>query len=231
MLSLKQIQKNSAELRRLNERINVTVRSRSNSLEDRAEWDHACAEFHERFDTLAFPGGSEMLQRVRKNDPDALEAAVSFLVADPHHFRSGYLKENLWRWLQHCTLSASARNRLEKAALLYLDRRISREFWGMCKAMARLGGSEFWTKVSIRAQAQGTPEAYRALYLLTFGADIHAGAKLRRSIYRAWLSRKYGGANNSFESFASLTGTGRLQRPAPQLKLQGLPRKCKQQVS
>ena len=29
--------------------------------------------------------------------------------------------------------------------------------------------------------------------------------------------------NPSFESFATLTGTGRLRRPAPQLKLQGLP--------
>lgn len=133
-----------------------------------------------------------MLSRVRGNDPIALEAAVRFLLADPYHFRSGYLKENLWRWLQRCTLSASVRNRLENAALLYIDRRISREFWSMCKVMARLGSSDFWSKVSIRAQAHGTPEAIRALYLLTFGADIHAGAKLRHSIYRAWLARKYG---------------------------------------
>ena len=185
MLNQSQILKNSAELRRLNDQINTTVRTRSCSREDRAQWEHACAEFHQRFDSLSFPGGAEMLSRVRKNDPAALEAAVRFLVADPYHFRSGYLKENLWRWLRHCGLSTSARNRLEKAVLLYLDRRISREFWNMCKAMARLGGPEFWSKVSFQAQAQGTPEAFRALYLLTFGADIHAGAKLRRSIYRA----------------------------------------------
>lgn len=192
MLSQSQILKNSAELRRLSDQIHTTVRTRSNSQEDRAQWKHACAEFHQQFDSLFFPGGAEMFSRVRKNDPDALEAAIRFLVADPYHFRSGYLKEYLWRWLRHCQLSTSARNRLEKAALLYLDRRISREFWIMCKTMAQIGDSEFWAKVSVRAQAQGTPQALRALYLLTFGADIHAGGKLRRSIYSAWLTHKYG---------------------------------------
>lgn len=193
MLSHKQILENSAELRRLNERINSTAQSRSNSTEEKAQWEQACAEFHSRFDRLAFPGGSEIFNRVRQNDPAALEAAVRFLVADPYHFRSGYLKEYLWRWLPRCILSVSAKNRLEKAALLYLDRRISREFWSMCKSMARLGSSDFWSKVSVRSQAQGTPEGYRALCLLTFGANIHAGAMLRRSIYRAWLAHKYGG--------------------------------------
>lgn len=192
MLSQSQILKNSGELRRLSDRIHETVRARSNSQEDKAQWKHACAEFHQKFDSLCFPGGAEMFNRVRNNDPVALEAAIRFLAADPYHFRSGYLKECLWRWLPHCRLSISAKNRLEKAALLYLDRRISREFWSMCKTMARLGDSEFWATVSLRARAQGTPEALRALYLLTFGANIHAGAKLRHSIYRAGIEQKYG---------------------------------------
>lgn len=193
MLSQSQILKNSAEIRRFSDRIHTTVRTRSNSPEDRAQWEDACSEFHRKFDSLCFPSGAEMFNRVRKNDPEALEAAIRFLVADPYHFRSGYLKENLWRWLRHCRLSPSARNRLEKAAFLYLDRRISREFWSMCKAMAQLGGTEFWAKISSQARTQGTPKALRALYLLTFGANIHAGAKLRHSIYRAWIDRKYGG--------------------------------------
>lgn len=191
MLSQSPILKNSAELSRLSDRIHATVRTRSNSQEDKAQWQHACAEFHQKFDSLCFPGGAEMFNRVRNNEPAALEAAIRFLAADPYHFRSGYFKEYLWRWLPHCRLSNSAKNRLEQAALLYLDRRISREFWGMCKAMARLGGSEFWAKVSSRARAQGTPEAFRALCLLTFGANIHAGAKLRHSIYRARIEHKY----------------------------------------
>jgi len=200
MVTVKQIQENSSELRRLNERINTTFLSRSNSPELRAEWERACAEFHQRFDALAFPGGSERLSRVRANDQTALRAAVMFLEADPYHFRSGYLKEYLWHWLQHCSLSSSDRARLEIAALLYLDRRISREFWSMCKAMARLGRADFWSRVSARAQVTGTPEAVRALCLLTHGANVHAGANLRRTIYRSWLMRKYGGGPSMHSS-------------------------------
>ncbi|GAA5081865.1 hypothetical protein GCM10025759_32680 [Lysobacter panacisoli] len=190
MVSLKRIRESSAEIRRLNERIGQTVLTRSNSPAEREAWERACAEFHQRFDSLAFPGGHEVLDRIRADDPSAVEAAVSFLVADPYHFRSGYLKEYLWRWLPHCSLTSSARTRLEHAALKYLDRRISREFWNMCKAMALLGRSEFWATVCAKSQIVGTPEAFRAVCLLTYGADVHAGARLRRSIYHGWMTRK-----------------------------------------
>ena len=192
MLSLKQILENSAELQRLKDRVHTTVLARGNSPEERAEWERACSEFHQQFDRLAFPGGFATLRRVRENDPAALEAAISFLAADPYHFRSGYLKEYLWRWLPHCNLSPSALSHLESTSLRYLERRISREFWSMCKAMARLGRSDFWCKVSLHAQATGTPEALRALCLLTHRADVHAGARLRRTVHRSWLKRKYG---------------------------------------
>lgn len=194
MVSVNRILEASAKVRHLDDRIRQAVRNRSRSPQDREEWERACAEFHQRFDSLAFPGGSDSLRRVRADEPRAVEAAVIFLLADPYHFRSGYLKEYLWHWLQHCTLSLSARARLERAALQYLDRRISREFWSMCKAMARLGRSEFWSAVADRSQAAaGKPEAFRAICLLTYGADIHAGASLRRSVWREWLMRKYGG--------------------------------------
>jgi hypothetical protein len=193
MLSIKQIKDNSEELRRLGARVQETVLQRGRSEAHKAEWERACAEWHARFDRLSFPGGSELLDRVRENDASAVEAAVRFLVADPYHFRSGYLKQELWRWLAHCDLATSARNRLEQAALSYLDRRISREFWTMCKAMARLGSSQFWLKVSLKAQAADGPEATRALYLLSHGADVHAGARVRRSVYREYIERKFGG--------------------------------------
>src|ERR1700754_354759 len=99
MLTVEQIRTNSARLRKLNERIEVTARSRSRSPAEREEWERACAEFHSRFDELFFPGGSAVYEQVRHRDPEAVEAAVRFLEADPRHFRSGYAKEHLWRVL------------------------------------------------------------------------------------------------------------------------------------
>ncbi len=192
MPSLQRIQENSTELRRLNDRIKETFQVRSKSIEHKAQWEQACAEFHSRFDELSFPGGLGVFERVRENDPIALEAAIQFLLADPMHFRSGYLKEHLWRWLPHCNLSKSARNRLESAALKYLSRRISREFWCMCKTMAQLGQPKFWLQVSAQSQKSNSPEGFRAFCLLTHGASVQAGSTLRRNIYRSWLHHKYG---------------------------------------
>jgi hypothetical protein len=117
---------------------------------------------------------------VRSGDPAAVDAAVQFLLADPYHFRSGYLKERLWRWLANLPLNASARNRLERAALSYLDRRICREFAMMCKAMPRIGRVQFWSQVAARAlpadAGSDAASVKRAALLLAYGSNVHAGA-------------------------------------------------------
>lgn len=181
MQSLKRIQQDSQEINRLLARINALVKERDASPAQRAEWQAACENFYARYDSLSFPGGAAMLYRVRSGDHDAVEAAVQFLLADPYHFRSGYLKERLWRWLARLPLSASALNRLERAALAYLDRRICREFWIMCKTMARIGRAEFWGQVAERA----LPGDVKATLLLTHRANVQAGAQARHLFCQA----------------------------------------------
>ena len=181
MDSLERIKQNSRDINRLLARSNALVLERDASPAQRAHWQAACEEFYARFDGLCFPGGAATLARVRSGDSDAVEAAVQFLLADPYHFRSGYLKERLWRWLAHLPLRASARNRLERAALAYLDRRICREFWAMSKTMARIGHAHFWSQVAERA-LQGDA---RATLLLAHGANVQAGAQARRFFCQA----------------------------------------------
>lgn len=158
--------------------INALVEVRDASPEHFRQWQAACEEFHSRYENLCFPGGGAMLARVRGGDPAAIDAAVQFLLADPYHFRSGYLKERLWRWLANQPLSASARNRLERAALSYLDRRVCREFRMMCKAMTRIGRADFWSHAAERAVAAASDPATakRATMLLAYGSNVHAGA-------------------------------------------------------
>jgi len=181
MNSLERISQDSKEVNRLLARINALVLERDASPTLRAEWQAACEEFYARYDSLCFPGGAAMLERVRGGDHSALEAAVQFLLADPYHFRSGYLKERLWRWLAHLPLNASTIGRLERAALAYLDRRICREFWAMCKTMARIGRTQFWSQVAERALKGDV----RATLLLAHGANVQAGARARYIFYQA----------------------------------------------
>jgi hypothetical protein len=188
MKSLERIQKNSREINRMLAQINALVQERHLSPAQRAQWLAACEEFHSRYEQLCFPGGGAMLARVRVGDPEAVETAVQFLLADPYHFRSGYLKGRLWRWLANLPLGESARNRLERAAMSYLDRRICREFWVMCKAMPRIGRAHFWSQVAERALASDDAAAVqRATLLLAYGTNVHAGALARRRFYRPML--------------------------------------------
>jgi hypothetical protein len=93
-----QIALNAAEIVRLHARIHATVALRDTSRAARAEWQQACADFHRRYDALAFPGGyGAALEKFRAADPSVLEPALCFLELRPYFFRSGYMRTVLLR--------------------------------------------------------------------------------------------------------------------------------------
>jgi hypothetical protein len=192
MLSIEDIQTNSARLRELNHEIHETFRKRDKGPQELANWEAACAAFHKHFDDLCFPGGAAVLEQIRSGDSAAVESAIRFLTADPRHFRSGYLKEFVWRVIPRLNLSAADIERLEGVAFNYLQKQISREFWYMCRAMARVGTQKLWQRVT-QQLGNGDPlVAKRASYLLAFSASVHAGAVIRRQVYRDVIREKYG---------------------------------------
>jgi hypothetical protein len=187
---VKSILEASAKLRALDERIKETVRFRDNSAEARERHAVACREFHARFPSLFYPGGDDALEALRTCDPAAISAAIDFIVADPQHFRSGYTKEYVWARLMHCSLLPSDVERLRDAALGYLQRRVDRSFWAMCRAMSRLASPEFWSKVETLGSSGDQPISTRASYLLVFRQGAAAGGQLRRRISQeVWLKR------------------------------------------
>jgi hypothetical protein len=108
------IQRNAAEIVRLHERVQETVRHRDKNAESQEEWKRACAEFHEKFDALAFPDGYQnAAERIRAADPYAIEAALCFLELRPYFFRSGYMYRALMRKAKRAALSAAQGDRLK----------------------------------------------------------------------------------------------------------------------
>jgi hypothetical protein len=105
---------NAEEIKRLSARIDETVQHRSESREKHREWESACAEFHERYRTLAFPGGYDgALGRIVAGDEEAMEAAICFLECRPYFFRSGYMFKEILREAKRAPLSPDQTRRLQ----------------------------------------------------------------------------------------------------------------------
>src|SRR4051794_17207085 len=88
----------ASRLRELHDAVHRCFREQPHGPAHRA----ACAEFHARYDALAFPGGlRDGLRRLKELDAGAVEAAIQFLEEDPWFYRSGYVKEEIAGRLKH----------------------------------------------------------------------------------------------------------------------------------
>jgi len=102
------IAKNAQEITRLHRRIRDTFRHRGDDETARQRWEQACAEFHARYNVLAFPEGLDeqsFFDRLSGNDPVIAEWALCFLEVRPYFFRSGYVWRKLSRRMKYVALS------------------------------------------------------------------------------------------------------------------------------
>jgi len=121
------IQQNAEEIRRLHRRIHTALRTRDRSPEEYEAWKAACAEFHQRYDALAFPGGyTGALDRILSGDVNSIEAALCFVETRPFFFRSGYMYKDLLRKLKHAPIDAANAKRLESILQAYAEYRRQR---------------------------------------------------------------------------------------------------------
>jgi hypothetical protein len=112
------VTENADEVRRLHERIHMTLPHREESLEKRQEWEQACREFHMKYDSLAFPGGywtdaeNNALKRISAGDAFTVEAGICFLEIRPYFFRSGYMFKDILRKVKKAPLTEGQAVRL-----------------------------------------------------------------------------------------------------------------------
>ena len=105
---------NAAEIVRLHGRIGETVLLCGKDQVGRKAWEEACAEFHRRYDSLAFPGGyGNALARFREGDISVVEPALCFLEIRPYFFRSGYMFQVLHRRVKRAPLTPCQQLRMD----------------------------------------------------------------------------------------------------------------------
>ena len=184
------ILQNAERLRTLREAIHTTVKRRQNSDKERAAWEQACASYHAHYAALWYPGGDAAWKALPRCEPEAIAIALDFLEADPMFYHSGYTKEALWRSMGHCPLTAAQLRQLEAAALHTLRRRVQREFWIMCRTMARRATPEFWKETQICAETAPYPERTRAQWLAAYRDGIEAGNRVKKEAQALYAKNK-----------------------------------------
>ena len=95
------IESNAAELRKLHKTMHETSRHRSDGREALEAWQKACRELHDRWDSLAFPGGLRSgLNRIKAGDMQAIETAILYLELRPFYFRAQYTRDVFTRLIK-----------------------------------------------------------------------------------------------------------------------------------
>ncbi len=98
-----------------------------------AAWRETVALFWDAFAAAWPPGFQADLSRLRAGDAGAVDAAISFLEADPWFFRSGYAKEEIIAYLNRLPLTEAQAERLRRVVLAAVDGRDRREFRRYCR--------------------------------------------------------------------------------------------------
>lgn len=120
------------------------------------------------------------VESLKVGDVRGVEPAIKFLKTDVYEFRSGYLKEYLWRYLNRVQLSDRQSKRLLEVARKYLARRMTREFRSMCRLVHRIANEEFNADVQSLAESASDERVRRRAQLLwAYIQSLDAGEKLR----------------------------------------------------
>ena len=115
-----EIIRNAEKITQLKSCIDETVKYRDKNEHKKKEWQKACAEFHEQYDSLAFPSGLDgAYERILAGEPKAMEAAICFLECRPFFFRSGYMYKDILRKSKKAPFNESQKIRLQKVIEAY----------------------------------------------------------------------------------------------------------------
>jgi hypothetical protein len=134
--------KNAEEINRLHKSIHSAFKEKTHG----PEHSKACAVFHENYDRLAFPGGlAQAMHLLKEHDSVTIATAIKFLEIDPMFHRSGYIKEDILRYLKKAQLSKSQIETLERLIIRSIYQGGRREF----NSYAKLAGA-LHTKTVLR---------------------------------------------------------------------------------
>ena len=185
------IRRNAELLDSLHREVHRTFRAREQSPAARQAWQAACSAFHAQQRELFYPGGHSRWTAFRHGHSGELETAIELLPPEIHSFGSGYLKEVIWQRLKRACLSAEQLRRIDTIALSYLDHRLRREFWSMCRYAVFRGSQRFWDDIERMASKGEAPQREKAGWLLAAKRGIAIRRRVEAEFARARFDPDY----------------------------------------
>ena len=156
------ILENAAKIQKLYAAIESTAKNKKTAPKP---WEKATQDFHNAYDSLAFPGGlKNSLQLLKEQDPQTVQSAIDFLQADPYFHRSGYIKEKIAGALKQISLSDEQIKQLQGVMLAAIEIEGRREFLEYCRLARKLSNKSFVQKLELIIKE---PSSARALQRAT----------------------------------------------------------------
>jgi hypothetical protein len=107
------------------------------------------------------------VSRLRRGDEGGLETAVQFLESDADCFRSGYVKEEVIRFLTRLPLDPGTTGRLEEVVLMIVDGYDRREFRSYIRLARRLDSPSLRRELQARASSADSRTRRHAKWMLS----------------------------------------------------------------
>ncbi len=108
------IERQSVQLRALREALLESAKRRADELKAKEAWSHACTEFAERYDELAFPGGLQVgLGKIAAGDLCCVETAILYLELRPFYYRAQFVRNEFRKRLKKLSLPPRLQKRFD----------------------------------------------------------------------------------------------------------------------
>lgn len=126
----------------------------------------AAAIFRSAIERAYPPGFWDDYRRLKGGHPEAPEAVVRFLEADPWFFRSGYIKADLIRFLRRLEFPQDLATRLRRVVLAVVDRGDRREFRRYCRLARSVDAPDLREGLALRLGHDDPAVRRRARWVL-----------------------------------------------------------------
>lgn len=125
------IRANADEINRLRQAIREAAGARWRGPEEMQRHTAACAEYNQRYEQFAFPGGyANALKQLAERDPDTVDVVLTFLEVRPYFFRSGYMWKTLLKRVQRAPMGVKQQARVQKILDAYAAYRAASQHTG-----------------------------------------------------------------------------------------------------